>query len=65
MIRLTRFNQSEFVLNAELIKFIETTPDTIITLTPNNEKFLVKETVEEVVRRVLSYRRSLRVFPED
>lgn len=67
MIKLTRFNSSdakqrgEFILNAELIQTIETTPDTVITLV-NEKKFIVEEPAEEVVRRVMKYRRALRQF---
>ena len=64
MIKLTKFNsdskkQGEFILNAELIQTIETTPDTVITLV-NEKKFIVEEPAEEVVRRVMKYRRALK-----
>ncbi len=62
MIRLTRLNGKEFVLNAELIKFVEATPDTIVTLA-SNEKVMVKEPVDEIVRRAIEYGRHLRAFP--
>jgi flagellar protein FlbD len=60
MIKLTKFktHDHEFVLNAELIETIEETPDTVITLT-TNKKLLVEESMDEVVRRVMDYRRSL------
>ena len=66
MIKLTRFNsptnkQGEFVLNAEIIEMIEETPDTVITLT-NDKKLIVEEPMDEVVRRVMKYRRALRQF---
>lgn len=57
MITLHRLNNKEFVLNAEHIKFVEATPDTLITLIANDEKFMVKETVEEVVQLVIDYKR--------
>lgn len=62
MIRATRLNGREFIVNAELIQFIEETPDTVITLT-NREKVVVKESADEVIRRVIEYGRSLRAFP--
>jgi flagellar protein FlbD len=62
MIELTRLNDRPFILNAELIKFIEQTPDTIVTLR-DGEKVLVKEAPDEVVRRCLEYARSLRWIP--
>ncbi|MDR3592762.1 MAG: flagellar FlbD family protein [Negativicutes bacterium] len=60
MIKLTKFktHDHEFVLNAELIETIEETPDTVITLS-TNKKLLVEESMDEVVRRVMDYRRSL------
>ena len=66
MIKLTRFNsqtnkKGEFVLNAEIIEMIEETPDTVITLT-NDKKLIVEEPMDEVVRRVMKYRRALRQF---
>lgn len=62
MIKVTRLNGKEFVLNAELIQFLEETPDTVVTLL-NHEKVVVKESVDEVVRRVIEYARGIRCFP--
>ncbi len=56
MIRLTRLNHAPFYLNSDLIEFLEMTPDTVIT-TINGGKLLVAESAEEVVRRVIEYRR--------
>ncbi|MFQ5502190.1 MAG: flagellar FlbD family protein [Phycisphaerae bacterium] len=61
MITVTRLNGKEFVVNAELIKLLESTPDTMITLL-NGERLLVKESLEEVVKRAVEYGRSLRAF---
>ncbi len=66
MIKLTKFNsdtnkKGEFVLNAEIIETIEQTPDTVITLV-NGKKLIVDEGMEEVVRRVMTYRRALHRF---
>jgi len=61
MIRLTRINGRPFVLNAEHIKSIEETPDTLILLL-SGEQVLVKEPMDEVVRRAIDYARSVRVF---
>jgi flagellar protein FlbD len=60
MIKLTKFKSQdhEFVLNADLIETVETTPDTVITLT-NGKKLIVEETMDEVVRRVMDFRRAL------
>ena len=59
MIRVTRLNGKGLVLNAELIQFIEETPDTVITLL-NHEKIVVKESADQLVERVLQYRREAR-----
>ena len=63
MISLTRLNNQNFVVNAELIKFIESTPDTMITLT-SGERLLVKEQSAEVIRKVIDYGRMLRRLVE-
>jgi flagellar protein FlbD len=58
MIQLTRINHASLVLNADLIEHIETTPDTVISLT-NGAKFVVLEPADEVVRRVIDFRREI------
>lgn len=63
MIRLTRMSGAPFVLNAELIKFIEEVPDTIITLR-DGEKVLVRERADAIVDRALEYARHTRFLPE-
>ena len=60
MIKVTRLNGKEFVVNAELIQYVEATPDSVITLV-NHEKLVVKESIDEIVRRVVEYGRTLRV----
>ena len=62
MIKLTRLNGDEFVVNAELIQFVEARPDTVVTLT-SSERFMVREDVDEVVRRVIEYARAIRTVP--
>ena len=59
MIKVTRLNGKEFVVNADLIQYVEQTPDTVITL-ENKEKVVVKEPVEEIIRRVIDYGRAVR-----
>ena len=58
MIDLTRLNNQPLTLNADLIKYIEQAPDTVITLV-TGEKLVVKESSEEVIRRVIGFRRML------
>lgn len=56
MIKLTQLNGRPIVVNADLIEFVESAPDTIISLT-TGKKILVKESDEEVIRRAASFRR--------
>ncbi|MGH9533604.1 MAG: flagellar FlbD family protein [Terriglobales bacterium] len=58
MIRLTRFNRQTFVVNSDAIKFVESAPDTTVTLM-NGERLLVLESVEEVVARIIAFRREI------
>ncbi len=51
MVHLTRLNNQSFVVNADLIKFIENSPDTVITLL-TGEKLVVLESVDEVLERI-------------
>lgn len=58
MIQLTRLNGIPIVLNCDLIKTAEASPDTMLTLI-NGEKLIVREPCEEVTERVLAYRARL------
>ena len=60
MIRLTRLNKRPLVVNSDLLKFIENTPDTVITLV-SGEKIVVLETTDEVIARVVEFRQRLGV----
>lgn len=60
MIKVTRLNGKEFVVNADLLQYVEETPDTILTLV-NHEKVVVKEKADEVIRRVIAYQRGVRM----
>ena len=59
MISLTRLNGTPFVLNADKIRWIEATPDTIIC-TDSGDKVVVREPMDEVVRRSIDYARQSR-----
>ncbi|TGL56309.1 flagellar protein [Leptospira ognonensis] len=63
MVILHRLKGAEFILNAELIETIEANPDTIITLT-TEKKFIVTETVAEVMEKVLSYKTRIHHLPK-
>ena len=58
MIVVTRLDRSEFVVNAEFIQTVESNPDTHIVLF-NGHSFVVREHRDEVVQRVIEYRRSV------
>ncbi|WP_258359719.1 flagellar FlbD family protein [Moorella sulfitireducens (nom. illeg.)] len=62
MIKVTTLDKREVVLNAELIERIESVPETVITLT-SGKKVLVSQSVDEIIARVIAYRR--RVFRPD
>lgn len=58
MIQLTRLNHKPLIINSDLIEHIEATPDTVLSLT-SGQTFVVRETTEEVIERVVDYRRAL------
>jgi len=58
LILITRFDNKKVVINGELIEMIETTPETLITLT-TGKKVIVKESVDEVVEKVKKYKKEL------
>ena len=55
MIKVTRINNSELVINADLIEFVEATPDTLISLT-TGKKIVVTETPDEIIDRVARFK---------
>jgi flagellar protein FlbD len=62
MIKLTRLGGEPFLLNAELIRYVEARPDTFITLT-SGERLVVLESMDEVARRTVEYQRSKFLIP--
>jgi flagellar protein FlbD len=58
MIQLTRLNNHPMVVNSDLIKFVEQAPDTVITLV-NGDKIVVRESAQDVLERVVEFRRSV------
>ena len=58
MIQLTRLNNKLLAVNSDLIKFVEQAPDTVVTLI-TGEKILVLEKVDEVLARIIEFRRSV------
>ena len=63
MIRLTRLNGEPFVLNADLIRYIEERPDTFITLT-SGDRTVVTESMDEVLQRAVRYQQQKHLIPD-
>ncbi len=62
MIKLTRLDGEQFVLNADLIRYVERRPDTFITLT-SGERIVVAESMDEVVERAVRYQQQKHFLP--
>ena len=62
MIRLSRLNGEQFILNADLIRYVEARPDTFITLT-TGERVVVMETMDEVAMRAVTYQQTKHLIP--
>lgn len=58
MIQFTRFNDSTFYVNPELIETVEETPDTVVTLT-TGRKFVVRESAAQITDMVIGYRQKI------
>ena len=54
MIKLTRLDGESFVLNADLIRYVEQRPDTFITLT-SGDRIVVAESMDDVIDRAVQY----------
>jgi flagellar protein FlbD len=62
MIKLTRLDGEPFLLNAELIQYVEARPDTFVTLT-TGERLVVAESLDEVMRRAVAYQQAKHLIP--
>lgn len=62
MIKLTRLDGEPFILNADLIRYVESRPDTFVTLT-TGERVVVGETMDEVVARAVRYQQLKHTIP--
>ncbi|MGM0602288.1 MAG: flagellar FlbD family protein [Bacillota bacterium] len=58
MIKVEKTNGEEVILNSDLIEQIKETPDTVVTLT-NCKKLLVKESADEIIEKIIDYRRKI------
>jgi flagellar protein FlbD len=59
----TRISGQEIVINADLVEVVETTPDTVITLI-DGKKYVVEESAQEIVDRVIAYRAAIIGIPQ-
>jgi flagellar protein FlbD len=62
MIKLTHLGGEVFILNADLIAYVEARPDTFITLT-TGERLVVAESMDEVLRRAVAYQQAKHTIP--
>ena len=62
MIKLTRLDGESFVLNAELIRYVERRPDTFVTLT-SGDRIVVAETMDQVIERAVQYQQQKHFMP--
>ena len=58
MIALTRLGGQAMMINADLIESIETTPDTVVTLTSGN-KFIVRYTMDDIAAKIIEFKRKI------
>ena len=58
MIEVTRLNGNPMIVNSDLIKIAESSPDTMLTLI-HGEKLIVRESCAEIVDKILAYRAQL------
>jgi len=64
MVKLTRINGKEFYLNPHIIEYIESVPDTLISLLDGTTIY-VKESPEQVIDRIIEYRKKIGIFKNE
>ncbi len=62
MIRLSRLDGEPFVLNADMIRYVEQHHDTFVTMT-GGERIIVRESMDEVLRRAVIYQQAKHLLP--
>jgi flagellar protein FlbD len=62
VILVTKLNKARVIVNADLIEFVEKTPDTLITMT-TGKKLMVTESLEDLLDLVMEYRVKTRSHP--
>lgn len=58
MIKVSRINGKEFVVNADLVEVMEATPDTVVTLT-TGKKLMVKDKIDDMIMKIVNYKREI------
>ncbi len=58
MIKLIGLDNKDFVINADQIEKLENIPESVITLI-NGKKYLVKESNDEIIKKVIEYKRKI------
>jgi len=58
MIALRRLNGQALMVNADLIESLESTPDTVVTLTSGN-KLIVRDKPDEIAEKIVAYKRKI------
>jgi len=58
MINITKLNDSEIIINCDLIESIEATPDSTITMT-TGKKFIAKESIDDIIDKVITHKRKI------
>ena len=60
MIEVERVNGQKMLINPDLIKFIETTPDTVVTFT-DGEKIMLRTRPTEIVQLIMDFKKQVRL----
>ncbi len=63
MIRLTRLNDEEFVINCRQIERVESIPESNVILI-SGKHYVVKESVDEIINRVIEYNARIYAFAQ-
>ncbi len=58
MIKLSKLDDSPILVSLEVVKYIETTPDTLIHFI-NGDSIMVRETLDEIALRVIEWKKSI------
>ena len=59
MIKLTRLDGREILLNEDYIEIVEETPDTVVTF-QNTHRLIVRENIDEILEKIREYKKASR-----